>query len=191
MARTGTYEIVCTVTGRRYVGSCSASRGVEYRWKTHLRDLRAGRHHSQKLQRAWDKYGEDEFVFALIQECPPEDCRAAEQRLLDAVALDETLNCAPLATGGGTMSGRKHSPETRAKMAEAARSRAPQKHTPETKAKMSAARAGKATRPAGWSHTEEACAAIATSRRGKPCSEETRSRMSAARRARGGINGPN
>lgn len=35
----------------------------EVRKKTHLNSLRKGKHHSIKLQRAWDKYGEENFEF--------------------------------------------------------------------------------------------------------------------------------
>ncbi len=54
------YYIINTVNGKRYVGETIQ---YEIRQKTHLRLLKQGKHHSEKLQRAWNKYGEDAFIF--------------------------------------------------------------------------------------------------------------------------------
>src|SRR5690606_34420785 len=52
----GIYEIHCTKSGRRYVGSAV---NFSARWRLHYTQLCAGKHHSRHLQRAWNKYGED------------------------------------------------------------------------------------------------------------------------------------
>ncbi len=63
--RSGIYSITNTLNGHRYIGS---SRNVEHRWAVHRHSLRRGEHHSLILQRAWDKYSEDVFLFEMLEE---------------------------------------------------------------------------------------------------------------------------
>ena len=60
------YKIENTVNGNCYIGS---SVNYKARWYTHKSSLRRGVHHSFILQKAWDKYGEDKFVFKVILIC--------------------------------------------------------------------------------------------------------------------------
>jgi group I intron endonuclease len=48
-----------------YIGSTVNSIS---RWKGHVKSLREQKHHSKHLQRAWNKYGEKNFVFEIIEE---------------------------------------------------------------------------------------------------------------------------
>lgn len=63
---TDVYTITNTVNGDFYVGS---SVNVAARFRTHKRELRAQRHHCQRLQRAWLKYGESSFRFDVVRNC--------------------------------------------------------------------------------------------------------------------------
>jgi group I intron endonuclease len=65
MVKSGIYAIVCVVTNKIYIGST-----IDYRnrWNEHRNMLRKNNHHSQKLQRAWNKYGENKFIFSMIEE---------------------------------------------------------------------------------------------------------------------------
>jgi len=58
---TGVYSITCLKTGKRYIGS--TAQGFNIRLKTHLNSLRANKHINTKLQRAWNKYTESQFIF--------------------------------------------------------------------------------------------------------------------------------
>jgi group I intron endonuclease len=49
---------------RVYVGSTTCMKG---RWITHKLDLRANRHHSRQLQYHYNKYGEADLVFEVIE----------------------------------------------------------------------------------------------------------------------------
>lgn len=60
----GVYGILNTKNGKIYIGS---SVRVKARWRSHIGFLRKGKHHSIKLQRAWNKYGEDVFSSILIR----------------------------------------------------------------------------------------------------------------------------
>jgi len=65
MPQSGIYQIVNAITQDYYVGS---SVNIANRWTRHVTDLRGGKHINQRLQRAWDKYGEKSFVFSVLEE---------------------------------------------------------------------------------------------------------------------------
>lgn len=58
------YHIINKINNKRYVGQTI---NFQNRKATHLRNLKSNQHHSSKLQRAWNKYGEDNFKF-LVKE---------------------------------------------------------------------------------------------------------------------------
>jgi len=60
----GIYLIISKVNGKRYIGS---SVRICKRWNDHLYDLRANKHHSQHLQNHYNKYGEDDLVFSILE----------------------------------------------------------------------------------------------------------------------------
>lgn len=160
-------------TGRYYIGS---AKNIEKRWGVHLCQLRHGKHHSRKLQRAWNKYGESSFIFSIVEEVSNIDMLiAVEQGYLDQVTNWRRIyNSNPVA---GSSIGRKLSKTTRKKIAAKAFGR---KATAEAKAKMSESHKGKKKSP-------EHIAKIAEKRRARakqPISEETRMRMSASAKQR-------
>lgn len=61
----GIYKIENIWDGKVYIGE---SNDIETRWKVHKDDLNNNKHHSYKLQEAWNKDGEISFVFEIIQE---------------------------------------------------------------------------------------------------------------------------
>jgi group I intron endonuclease len=64
--KTGIYRIVNKVNKKVYVGSSINIRG---RWAVHKSDLRRNKHHNYHLQKSWNKYGERNFSFMIIEEC--------------------------------------------------------------------------------------------------------------------------
>lgn len=58
------YKIINTVNNKFYVGSTN---NQYERFRTHRTRLRSGKHHCAHLQAAWNKYGEDSFVFHVIE----------------------------------------------------------------------------------------------------------------------------
>lgn len=79
----GIYRILNKVNNKMYVGSTV---DFDTRWREHKTGLVGGRHFNPYLQRAWDKYGEGNFVFEVVEEVVEEDTvlLACEQRYLDA-----------------------------------------------------------------------------------------------------------
>lgn len=60
----GVYKIENIINGNLYVGS---SKDVYGRWVQHKRELKKNSHHSRHLQRAWNQYGEENFIFNIIE----------------------------------------------------------------------------------------------------------------------------
>ena len=76
----GIYAIVNRINGDRYVGSAY---NISKRWSQHIYELKNKKHHSRHLQNAWNKYGENSFIFVVLQECRVEDLIIIEQEYLD------------------------------------------------------------------------------------------------------------
>lgn len=184
------YMITNNVNGRIYIGSAVDFRARQY---THLSDLRRGKHHSQKLQNAFNKYGEASFTFAVIQEVEDKSQLVPrEQYWLDLHKSygRDGYNISPTA---GNCIGVKHSAETRAKISAALRNRSPSEDTrrklsaahkgrtysSETLARMSAAKLNMTPE-----QRQEFCKKISEGKRGRKATDEERAAMSAARKGK-------
>lgn len=64
---TGIYKITCLATQEVYIGQSTA---ISRRWATHRRELKQGVHYNKHMQRTYDKYGEDSFVYEVLEQCP-------------------------------------------------------------------------------------------------------------------------
>lgn len=62
----GIYAITNQVNGKVYVGK---SISVYRRWNEHTYDLNKNKHGNEYLQNAWNKYGMENFLFEVIEEC--------------------------------------------------------------------------------------------------------------------------
>lgn len=78
--KSGVYKITNKVNGNFYIGSAS---DLDRRIKRHRYDLRLNQHHSQYLQRAWNKYGEENFKFEILEYCAVDNILVREQKYLD------------------------------------------------------------------------------------------------------------
>ena len=88
----GIYKIENQITKDIYIGSCS---NFNVRKGSHLCLLRQGKHHSIILQRAFDKYLQENFVISLIEECDKESLIKREQYYIDL--LQPKYNICPVA----------------------------------------------------------------------------------------------
>lgn len=77
----GIYQIRNLVTNQIYLGS--ASRTFYYRWHLHRFHLRKKDHHCKHLQNSFNKYGEENFEFEIIEVCGTEVILEREQYYLD------------------------------------------------------------------------------------------------------------
>lgn len=150
----GIYQIEHVASGKKYIGS---ARRIRRRISKHKTDLRAGKHHCSKLQRSWDKYGEDAFAFSVVEPIADEaQLLAREQHWIDTEqTLTAGFNICPVA---GSCRGRVVTPEHRAKLSAA---QSGKKRPPEHFAKAF-----------GVPRSEEVRAKISAAKKGKPISAE-------------------
>ena len=127
----GIYRIRNTITDEIYVGS---SIHIYSRFKGHRASLRAGRHHSSRLQNSWNKYGSETFVYEIVEVLTGDydALRAKEQEYIDT--LLPAFNMRKLVVD---VRGHTPSAETRQKISQAARN-----ISPKTREKMAAAKRG-------------------------------------------------
>lgn len=108
----GTIYEIRHVSGKRYIGSAA---NLKARWTLHRHRLEQGAHHSSKLQRAWNKYGPDQFKLSAILHCANEDLLFYEQLAFDT--FKPWYNCSPTA---GSTRGVKHTKKAKENMRKAA-----------------------------------------------------------------------
>ena len=82
MIQSGVYEIKNTVNGHRYIGSSSK---IPNRLQGHRRELIKNAHINSHLQCAWNKYGEENFIFGPILYCDSDNSLLYEQMCLDGL----------------------------------------------------------------------------------------------------------
>lgn len=137
---TGVYSIKNSVNSHEYIGS--SSEHIPKRWRLHRQMLEENRHHSAILQRAWNKYGAENFTFEILEECCKDNCIVREQHYLDT--RNPIYNICKVA---GSPRGRKFTASQKAAMRERVLGdKNPffgKRHTPETRKKISAMVAGK------------------------------------------------
>ena len=109
MEKIGIYQIVNKVNQKKYIGSSIRLQG---RKKRHFSELNCNIHHSQALQRAYNKYGKESFDFFILEYCEVEKLLEREQYYLDN--LKPEYNICKIA---GNCLGVKRSAETIEKIA--------------------------------------------------------------------------
>lgn len=77
----GVYIIENIVTNKYYIGSTKVR--FSSRFKKHLELLRLNKHHSKKLQRSYNKHGENSFKFRVLEVCETDQVRLKEQEWID------------------------------------------------------------------------------------------------------------
>lgn len=197
------YQIQHIASGKVYVGSTN---NWPRRLAEHKAELRGDRHCNAHLQRAWNKHGEPEFVFSVLENLQAINRLVErEQRWIDELgAAISGYNMCPAA---GTTRGLPCSDEKKAKISaantgrvysEVAKqrirdARAKQTIIPESIAKTRAANTGlKRTAEfrahvsaclAGVTRSAETRAKLAAANIGKKASAETRAKMSESAKA--------
>lgn len=97
----GIYKIINIINNKIYIGS---SNNIYIRWKEHINELNNKNHHSIHLQRAWNKYKQENFNFIIIEKLNNEDLQfEREQYWLDKYEPYKRnigYNISKFATGG-------------------------------------------------------------------------------------------
>lgn len=107
----GIYSITNLINGKKYIGQ---SINIENRFVRHKCELRKNRHVNRHLQASWNKYGEKNFKFNIIETCTKESLNNRENYWINYYnTLNNGYN---LDEGGNGISGYKHSKEEISKM---------------------------------------------------------------------------
>lgn len=99
------YIIKNKINFKYYLGST-----IDFRKRrnTHINELNKNKHHSIKLQRAWNKYGAHNFVFEIYLECEHYEMKDLEQLCLDFLEPQYNISKSSICP----MLNRKHSKNT-------------------------------------------------------------------------------
>lgn len=128
----GIYEIFNMVNGKSYVGQ---STNITQRLSKHKSELRHNKHQNLHLQNAWNKYGEYNFIFNVIEYCDIDELDDIEKYYINIWNLTNNQYGYNVESGGNL--NKTLSTETKRKMSEAHKGKA---LSAETRKKMSEAR---------------------------------------------------
>lgn len=82
----GIYSIENIINHKKYIGQ---SVDIKHRWYCHRSDLKNKKHDNDYLQKSWDKYGEENFQFKILEQCPRDMLNEKERYYID---LYNTMN---------------------------------------------------------------------------------------------------
>lgn len=174
------YQIRNIINNKVYIGS---TRCLWVRICAHFGKLKSGKHHSIHLQRAWNLYGEENFVVELLEVVLPNNITEREQYYLDNNSPEYNICRVANSCTGRTMSeeakikiglasiGRVCSPERRRKIGDVHKGKIV---SVEARAKMSLSKIGRVV-------SDETKRKISIFNKGKVLSEETKDKMRATR----------
>ena len=92
----GIYKIQNLINNKVYIGQ---SVDIEKRWSTHKTELKNNYHYNIHLQNAWNKYGEENFEFSIVEECSVDQLNQCE---IDWISkFNSYENGYNLTSGGG------------------------------------------------------------------------------------------
>lgn len=173
--RIGIYGIRNNVNENIYIGKTGMSFGD--RWDSHRALLRGNKHFNQHLQRAWNKYGEENFEFIIIEDCNIDELDEKEKYYI-TLYREQNLSY-NFADGGegGSFLGKHLSEDTKRKIGDKNRIHMTgRRHSEETKKKMSQSQK---ERYEQWTEEEKIAWGVLSSERarGYKWNDESRNKM--------------
>ena len=102
----GIYSIKCSPTGQQYIGTALH---WEKRVTRHIGRLRKGTHKNVRLQEMWQKHGETQFEFKLLETCSPDRLLEREKYWVSRTNSDvDGFNTVHLGSNGMLTHGKTH-----------------------------------------------------------------------------------
>lgn len=78
--KSGIYQLRNIRNGKVYIGQ---SKNMSYRKTCHFRSLKDNNHYNQYLQRSFNKYGHDSFVFEVLEYCKEDELNEKERHWIE------------------------------------------------------------------------------------------------------------
>lgn len=97
----GVYEFFNLENGKRYIGS---SVNIYNRLHEHIHNLKNNKAHNKHFQSAWNKYGEDNFIYGVLEYCSKDLQFEREQYYLDLIHPEYNLTYNVIANTGKSLS---------------------------------------------------------------------------------------
>ena len=95
---TGIYKIENKINKKKYIGQ---SKDIHSRWKTHRNELNSNKHKNDYLQNAWNKYGEENFTFTILEVCQQHQLNQLEKYYINKYdTFNNDINGYNLQSGG-------------------------------------------------------------------------------------------
>jgi len=172
----GIYCIENITNNKKYVGK---SKNIYERWRHHKYKLRNNVNKSAHLQNAWNLYGEESFVFYILEKCEVEVLSERERYWIDTLESRTEKNGYNLSDGGEGLT--NPSLETREKLRNFNLGKpAWNKGIPlseDTKARLSEINKGRVSPNKGKKASPELLEKLSASHKGKSLSEETKKKL--------------
>lgn len=164
----GVYIILNNTNNNIYIGSTN---NIKRRWDWHKNQLKKNKHGNKYLQRAYNKYGKDNFSFEIVEYINTESLLLSrEQKWLDF--FNPEYNILKIA---GSPLGYKHTEEAKKKISEAGKIKI---FTQEHRDNLSKASKGKPNlKLKGTTRTEEVKNKIGKANKGRKMSDETKEKL--------------
>lgn len=96
----GVYCIKNLTNNKKYIGS---SIDIYGRWQSHKNDLKNNNHHSRHLQKSYNYYGEENFIYYILEQCDKNILIQREQYWIDKYNTSNKkygYNISPIAGAG-------------------------------------------------------------------------------------------
>lgn len=170
----GIYTITNIENNKLYIGK---TKNFYTRWSSHISNLRKNKHTSRHLQKAWNKYGENSFIFEILEECEEEFLYSLEHYWCNLLNVhDEKYGynierTHPYKKSYGPMLGRNFTDEHKAKIGNANRGK---KASEETRKKQSLSKLGKPAPTKGKKLSKERCEFISNMNKGRICKHQVK-----------------
>lgn len=181
----GIYSIKNVIDGKRYIGQSS---NLILRWRTSKASLRGGCYHNEHFQNAWKLYGESSFEWAVLELCSEDMLDSRERSWIayyDSTNEEKGYNN----EDGGSLY-KHHSKSTLEKLSVAAKGHKRNrgrhwKCSDEFKEKCRKRMIGNKN-TLGYKPSEETLKRRSESMKGRVVSPETRAKISASNKGKGG-----